>query len=71
MPIREDADVPASQAWADAERQIAARSFLCWYDLTVTVDGDPSSKYQLAGHVETEKDSISDPALGGLVILKS
>ena len=41
-----------------------------WYDLILTVDGDPSFKYRLGGHVETGKDSISDPALGGLVTLK-
>jgi phospholipase C len=40
-----------------------------WYDLIVKVSGDASFKYQLAGHVETGKDSISDPALGGLVTL--
>src|SRR5215472_149730 len=44
--------------------------FYGWYDLIVTVDSDPSFKYRLAGHVETGKDSISDPALGGLVTLK-
>ena len=41
-----------------------------WYDLIVTVAGDPTFKYRLAGHVETGKDSYSDPALGGLVTLK-
>jgi len=41
-----------------------------WYDLIVTVSGDPAFKYQLAGHVETGRDSFSDPALGGLVALK-
>jgi len=41
-----------------------------WYDLIVTVGGDPSFKYRLAGHVETGHDSFSDPALGGLVTLK-
>ena len=42
-----------------------------WYDLRITVSGDASFKYQLAGHVETGRESISDPALGGLVTLKS
>jgi phospholipase C len=41
-----------------------------WYDLIVSVSGDAMFKYQLAGHVETGRDSISDPALGGLVTLK-
>ena len=38
-----------------------------WYDWIITVAGDPLV-YRLAGHVETGKDSISDPALGGLVL---
>lgn len=38
-----------------------------WYDLTVSVAGDAEFAYRCAGHVENGKDSISDPALGGLV----
>ncbi|MET8252161.1 phosphocholine-specific phospholipase C [Micromonospora sp. NPDC005197] len=38
-----------------------------WYDLTLTVAGDAGFVYRYAGHVENGKDSISDPALGGLV----
>jgi phospholipase C len=34
-----------------------------WYDLTVTVDSDPSFVRQLAGHVETGRPSSSDPAI--------
>ena len=41
-----------------------------WYDLIVTVAEDPTFEYRLAGHVETGKESFSDPALGGLVTLK-
>jgi phospholipase C len=41
-----------------------------WYDLIVTVSGDSTFKYRLAGHVETGDDSTSDPALGGLVSLQ-
>jgi phospholipase C len=41
-----------------------------WYDFIVTVAGDLTFKYRLAGHVETGRDSFSDPALGGLVTLK-
>jgi phospholipase C len=44
--------------------------FYGWYDLIITVAGDPNFNYRLAGHVETGVDSISDPALGGLVNLK-
>ena len=35
-----------------------------WYDLTVEVESDSTFKRQLAGHVETGSDSISDPAIG-------
>jgi phospholipase C len=35
-----------------------------WYDLVVTVDSD--FEYHFAGHIENGRDSISDPALGGL-----
>jgi phospholipase C len=45
--------------------------FYGWYDLIVTVAGDATFKYRLAGHVETGEDSFSDPALGGLVALKA
>jgi phospholipase C len=46
------------------------QQFFGWYDLIVTVAGDSTFSYRLAGHVETGKDSFSDPALGGLVTLK-
>ena len=39
-----------------------------WYDLVIRVTGDSSYEYRLAGHVETGKDSITDPALGGLTL---
>src|SRR5579864_249769 len=42
-----------------------------WYDLLVSASADPAFKYQLAGHVETGEESISDPAMGGLVTLKA
>jgi phospholipase C len=35
-----------------------------WYNLIVTVDSDSSFQQRLAGHVETGKDSMSDPAIG-------
>jgi phospholipase C len=46
------------------------QEFFGWYDLIVTVAGDSTFNYRLAGHVETGRDSFSDPALGGLVTLK-
>src|SRR5262249_20042226 len=42
-----------------------------WYDLVITVDGDDTFSYRLAGHVETGRDSFSDPVLGGLATLKA
>jgi phospholipase C len=52
------------------EGEVSLHRFHGWYDLIITVAGDPTFKYRLAGHVETGKDSFSDPALGGLVMLK-
>lgn len=37
-----------------------------WYDFVISVDGDAGFEYRLAGHVEIGKDSISDPAMGGV-----
>jgi phospholipase C len=39
-----------------------------WYDLIIRITGDDAFEYRLAGHVETGRDSMSDPALGGLVL---
>ena len=52
------------------ENELELEQFGNWYDLIVTVAGDASFTYRLAGHVETGEDSISDPAMGGLVTLK-
>ncbi len=38
-----------------------------WYDLTVTVNSDSSFQRQLAGHVETGRDSVTDPMIGAAV----
>jgi len=45
--------------------------FFGWYDLIVRVKEDPTFEWRLAGHVETGQDSFSDPALGGLVKLRT
>ncbi len=34
-----------------------------WYDLVVQIDNDETFEYRLAGHVETGRDSMTDPAL--------
>jgi phospholipase C len=49
--------------------ELSLDQFYGWYDLIVTVAGHPSFSYRLAGHVETGRDSFSDPAMGGLVTL--
>jgi phospholipase C len=36
-----------------------------WYDLTVTVDSDARFRRRLAGHLETGRDGVTDPAIGG------
>jgi phospholipase C len=38
-----------------------------WYDFVITAASDGDFAQQVAGHLETGKDSISDPAMGGLV----
>jgi phospholipase C len=38
-----------------------------WYDFSVKVDSDPSFLRQLAGHVETDRPSVSDPAIAARV----
>jgi phospholipase C len=35
-----------------------------WYDFTLQVESDPTFRRRLAGHVETGRDSVSDPAIG-------
>jgi phospholipase C len=36
-----------------------------WYDLSVSVNGEDGFLRRLAGHIETGRHSLSDPALGG------
>jgi phospholipase C len=50
--------------------ELSLHQFHGWYDLIVTVAADTTLTYRLAGHVETGRESFSDPALGGLVTLK-
>ncbi len=38
-----------------------------WYDLVLTVEGDPQFKYRYSGHVENGSESITDPMMGGLL----
>jgi phospholipase C len=38
-----------------------------WYDLALTVPGDPTFALRYAGHLGNGEDSISDPGMGGLI----
>jgi phospholipase C len=52
------------------EYESEEEQFYGWYDVIITLAGDQAFQYRLAGHVETGRDSFSDPAMGGLVTLK-
>ncbi|WP_315764765.1 MULTISPECIES: phosphocholine-specific phospholipase C [unclassified Bradyrhizobium] len=54
-----------------ADGRLPLERFHGWYDLVVTVAEDPHFEYRLTGHVETGRDSKSDPAMGGLLALKA
>lgn len=54
---------------AQNERKLSLQKFYGWYDFVVTAADDPTFEYRLAGHVETNRDSISDPAMGGMLKL--
>ena len=38
-----------------------------WYDLTITIEGNEHFSKRYAGHIETGKDSFTDPLMGGIV----
>jgi hypothetical protein len=44
--------------------QFKVDSSFGWHDLAITGDGDTDFRQQIAGHLETGNDSVSDPALG-------
>jgi phospholipase C len=66
-----DSDTQHVAPHDDSESTVSLGRFHGWYDLVITVDGDSTFNYRFAGHVETGRDSFSDPALGGLVTLKA
>jgi phospholipase C len=65
-----DLNTQLLQAKETFEDEAPLSKFYGWYDLIVTVEGDTTFQYRLAGHVETGKESFSDPAMGGLVTLQ-
>jgi len=46
------------------ERRFSLDGSFAWYDLTLTEESDPGFEQQIAGHVETGDDSMTDPLLG-------
>ncbi|MEP7246359.1 MAG: alkaline phosphatase family protein, partial [Gammaproteobacteria bacterium] len=48
------------------ERRWPLKSSFGWYDLTIRAEADASFLRRMAGHLENERDSVSDPALGGV-----
>jgi phospholipase C len=52
----------------DMDRDWSLHDFHGWYDLIVRVTGDTAYECRLAGHVETGRDSMTDPAIGGLTL---
>jgi phospholipase C len=63
--------VRALSAGGHFEGGLSCDRFHGWYDFVVTVAEDPGFERRLAGHIETGRDSFSDPAMGGLVTLKA
>ena len=57
VKLRLEPDAERSEFWS------LDRSY-GWYDLTVTSGLDSSFEHRLAGHLETGRDSMSDPAIG-------
>ncbi|MBV8682401.1 MAG: phospholipase C, phosphocholine-specific [Caulobacteraceae bacterium] len=49
-----------------AEREWPTQASGGWYELMAHVDRDPVWSRRLAGRIETGRDSISDPEMGGL-----
>ena len=47
------------------EKRWPLRSTFGWYDLIVKTDSDANFLRRIAGHLENDCDSVSDPALGG------
>jgi phospholipase C len=63
--------VSALSPGRQVESGLSSEQFYGWYDAVVTVAEDPTFECRLTGHVETGRDSMSDPAMGGLVTLKA
>ena len=56
--------VESVKSGASVSRYFSAATTYGWYDLRVTTSADAGFERHLAGHVETGKDSWTDPAIG-------
>jgi phospholipase C len=52
----------------NTDRDWSLHDFNGWYDLIVRITDDTAYECRLAGHVETGRDSTTDPAIGGLAL---
>jgi phospholipase C len=50
-------------AGATFQQFFSLQDYYGWYDLVLTVESDLTFRQQLAGHLETGKDSTTDPAI--------
>jgi phospholipase C len=55
------------EAGASVSKRWSLAAFDGWYDFVLTAAYDSVFTYQVAGHLETGADSITDPAMGGVV----
>ena len=62
----------SSRRFVDANKTFsefrALDQFYGWYDISVETETDPTFQARLAGHLESGKDSMTDPALDGSLI---
>jgi phospholipase C len=57
----------AGKSIAAASVKLDLRKSYSWYDFSVKVGGATAFERRFAGHVETGKDSYSDPLMGGVM----
>jgi phospholipase C len=60
----EEATLHSLQPREILEKYWSLESHFGWYDFTVTYDSNLNFEQRIAGHVETGKDSMSDPLMG-------
>jgi phospholipase C len=58
-----ETEVKELNAGAKFQQFFSLQKYYGWYDLVLTVEEDPVFRQQLAGHLETGKDSTTDPAI--------